>query len=83
MGHDHACAIEAHELAPSDQAWVTEFLRHQLGLMWMSRTADQETSPFGDRVPEKTWRETRRILRRMVAMNTARERTGRERIADK
>ncbi|NOU12296.1 MAG: hypothetical protein HOO98_20105 [Nitrospira sp.] len=67
----------------ADQAWVAEFLRHKLRLMRMSRTPDQETSPFGDRVPEKTWRETRRILRRMVAMNTARERTGRESIADK
>ncbi len=40
---DHEFAIEAHEMAPIDQAWVTEFLRHKLGLMWMSRTADHET----------------------------------------
>jgi hypothetical protein len=38
---DHEFAIEAREMAPIDQAWVTEFLRH----MWMSRTADHETSP--------------------------------------
>ena len=41
---DHEFAIEAHEMAPIDQAWVTEFLRHKLGLMWISRTADHETS---------------------------------------
>lgn len=41
---DHEFAIEAHEMAPIDQTWVTEFLRHKLGLMWMSRSADPETS---------------------------------------
>ena len=41
---DHEFAIEAHEMAPIDQAWVTEFLQHKLGLIWMSRTADHETS---------------------------------------
>lgn len=41
---DHEFAIEAHELAPIDHAWVAEFLRQKLGLMWMSRTADHETS---------------------------------------
>lgn len=42
--HNHEFAIEAHEMAPIDQAWVTEFLRQKLGLMWMSRITDQETS---------------------------------------
>ena len=41
---DHEFAIEAQEMAPIDQAWVTEFLRQKLGLKWMSRTTDQETS---------------------------------------
>lgn len=41
---DHEFAIEAHEMAPIDHAWVVEFLRQQLGLMWMSRTADHEIS---------------------------------------
>ena len=42
--HNHEFAIEAHEMAPIDQAWVAEFLRQKLGLMWMSRITDQETS---------------------------------------
>jgi hypothetical protein len=42
--HDHQFAIETHAMAPSDQAWVTEFLRQKLGLMWISRTTDQVTS---------------------------------------
>jgi hypothetical protein len=37
-------AIEANEIAPDDQAWVAEFLRHKLGLMWMSQTTEQELS---------------------------------------
>ena len=41
---DHEFAIEAHEMAPIDKAWVDEFLHQKLGLMWMSRTADHETS---------------------------------------
>jgi hypothetical protein len=41
---DHEFAIEAHEMAPIDQAWVAEFLRHKLGLMWISRTADHKPS---------------------------------------
>lgn len=49
---DHEFAIEAHEMAPIDHAWVTEFLRHKLGLMWMSRAAGQETSlQNGDKTP--------------------------------
>ncbi len=42
--NSHEFAIEAHEMAPIDHAWVTEFLQQKLGLMWMSRSADQETS---------------------------------------
>ncbi|MBH0202179.1 MAG: PilZ domain-containing protein [Nitrospira sp.] len=50
--HDHEFAIEAHEMAPNDQAWVTEFLRQKLGLMWISRTTDHETSlQGGDKAP--------------------------------
>jgi hypothetical protein len=136
---DHEFAIEAQEMAPIDQAWVTEFLRHKLGLMWMSRTADHEPSlqardktPHGetalpqspvpsvedvlrrllaientatDRPAELRWhgdselqetaahtfcgrpseqvlREARRILRGMVAMNAARDRTDRDPIAN-
>lgn len=41
---DHEFAIEAHEMAPIDYAWVDEFLRQKLGLMWMSRTPDHEIS---------------------------------------
>jgi hypothetical protein len=40
---DHEFAIEAHEMSPIDHAWVAEFLHHKLGLMWISRTDDQET----------------------------------------
>ena len=41
---EHEFAVEANEIAPDDQAWVAEFLRHKLGLMWMSQTTDQEPS---------------------------------------
>ncbi|MBX3330114.1 MAG: hypothetical protein KF722_06915 [Nitrospira sp.] len=52
---DHEFAIEAHEMESSDQAWVTEFLRHKLGLMWMSRTTDQKTSlQAGNETPRRT-----------------------------
>lgn len=37
-------AIEVHEMAPNDQAWITEFLTHKLGLMWMSRAIGHEPS---------------------------------------
>lgn len=37
-------AIEANEVAPEDQAWVAEFLRNKLGLMWMPQTTDQDPS---------------------------------------
>ncbi len=49
---DHEFAIEAHEMAPIDQAWVAEFLQHKLGLTWMSRTSDHAASPQnGDKTP--------------------------------
>ena len=49
---EHEFAIEAHEMGPIDQAWVIEFLRQKLGLMWMSRTTDQETPlQDGDEAP--------------------------------
>lgn len=136
---DHEFAIEAHEMTPIDQAWVAEFLRHKLGLRWMSRTADHETSLQADdkasrgetflpqplvpsieevlhrflsientaddkpaelqwhsdsefqetethtpcdRQTEQILREARRILRCMVAMNAARDQTGRDPIAN-
>jgi hypothetical protein len=50
--HDHEFAIEAREMATMDQAWVTEFLRQKLGLMWMSRTTDRKTPlQTGDEAP--------------------------------
>jgi len=51
---DHEFAIEAHELTPVDQAWVTEFLRHKLGLIWMSRTGDPGTSLQASETPPST-----------------------------
>ncbi len=52
---DHEFAIEAHEMAAIDQAWVTEFLWDKLGLMWMSPTRYQEASPqAGDKTPGST-----------------------------
>jgi hypothetical protein len=41
---DQDFAIEAHEMPPNDQAWVAEFLRQKLGLMWISREDDHRTS---------------------------------------
>ena len=136
---DHEFAIEAHEMKSSDQTWVAEFLRQKLGLMWMSRTIDEETSPQNkdemphrttdmtspcvpsaedvlqrflalhtdlndgrtdarwngeldfqedaaddpiDCVPQKTWDQARRILRGMLAIGAARERTGRDSVAE-
>lgn len=38
-------AIEAHEMAPGDQAWVTEFLNRKLGLSWRSRTTGDPSLP--------------------------------------
>lgn len=42
--NNHEFAIEAHDMDPIDHAWVAEFLRQKLGLTWISRSADQETS---------------------------------------
>ncbi|MBI5672967.1 MAG: hypothetical protein HZC50_06890, partial [Nitrospirae bacterium] len=75
---DHEFAIEAQEMAPIDQAWVTEFLRHKLGLMWMSRTADHETSlQARDKTPDDETSLSQHsvpsiedILRRFLAMET-------------
>ena len=133
---DHEFAIEAHEMPPIDQAWVTEFLHQKLGLMWMSQTTKQATPPQAgdkalpcretgtsrhsvpsiedvlrrfleietdlpdkpvetqwdsevefqesevhtscDAVPEKIWREARRILRRMVAIKADSIRTSQD-----
>ncbi|HXV68239.1 MAG TPA: hypothetical protein VD738_04870 [Nitrospira sp.] len=33
-------AIEAHEMAPGDHAWVTEFLTRKLGLSWIEKAGD-------------------------------------------
>jgi hypothetical protein len=80
---DHEFAIEAQEMAPIDQAWVTEFLRHKLGLMWMSRTADHETSlqarektPHGETaLPQSPVPSIEDVLRRLLAIeNTATDR---------
>jgi hypothetical protein len=50
--HDQEFAIEAHEMTTVDQAWVTEFLRQKLGLMWISRTTDGKTPlQTGDEAP--------------------------------
>lgn len=50
--HDQEFAIEAHEMTTVDQAWVTEFLRQKLGLMWISRTTDRKTPlQTGDEAP--------------------------------
>lgn len=53
---DHEFAIEAHEMTPVDHTWVDEFLRQKLGLVWMSRTTDHETSVHT--TDEMTHRET-------------------------
>ncbi len=37
-------AIKVHEMAPSDQAWVTDFLNKKLGLSWIARSARQRIS---------------------------------------
>ena len=77
---DHEFAIEAHEMAPIDQAWVAEFLRHKLGLMWMSRAADHETSLQADNkashgetsLPQLLVPSTEEVLHRFLSIeNTA------------
>jgi hypothetical protein len=42
---DHEFAIEVHDMEPMDQAWVSEFLHHKLGLKWMAHAIHPETSP--------------------------------------
>jgi hypothetical protein len=77
LGHEFA--IEAHEMAPIDQAWVTEFLRHKLGLMWMSRTADHETSlqargktPHGETaLSQHSIPSMEEVLRRFLTIETS------------
>jgi hypothetical protein len=73
---DHEFAIEAHEMESRDQTWVTEFLRQKLGLMWMSRTTDQETSPLAE-TPRRTTDLTppcvpsiEDVLQRFLALHT-------------
>lgn len=41
---DHEFAIEALDLDPMDQAWVTEFLHQKLGRQWLSHTTRPEPS---------------------------------------
>jgi hypothetical protein len=75
---DHEFAIEAHEMAPIDQAWVTEFLRQKLGLMWISRTTDHETSlqirdktPHDETaLPQHSVPSIEDVLRRFLAIQT-------------
>ena len=80
---DHEFAIEAHEMAPIDQAWVADFLQHKLGLMWISRTADhkpslqaREKTPHGETsLPQLPVPSIEDILRRLLAIeNTATDR---------
>lgn len=42
--NSHEFAIEVHEMAPRDQVWVTDFLKHKLGLMWTSHPTVHEPS---------------------------------------
>ncbi len=75
---DHEFAIEAHEMASIDQAWVAEFLQHKLGLMWISRTADHKPSlqardktPHGETaLPQPPVPSIEDILRRLIAIET-------------
>jgi hypothetical protein len=76
---EHEFAIEANEIAPDDKAWVTEFLRHKLGLMWMSQTTDQEpshqtgtTQPYNEFLPSQpSLPSLEDILRRVAATDLA------------
>jgi hypothetical protein len=38
-------AIEVQDMSPRDQAWMTDFLNHKLGFMWMSHPTVHERSP--------------------------------------
>lgn len=71
-------AIEAHEMTAIDHAWVTEFLREKLGLMWMAPLTGQESPRQGrDKTPGDTTHpqpsiiSRADILRQVLAMNTA------------
>ena len=75
--NNYEFAIEADEMARRDETWVTEFLRHKLGLMWMAQEGPPETShQVGG---EASWRrETSRqpcrpvmddILKQFLALN--------------
>lgn len=72
-------AIEANEIAADDQAWVTEFLRHKLGLMWISQTTDQQashqpraTQSYSESLPpESSLPSLEDILRRVAAADLA------------
>ncbi|MDH4154731.1 MAG: PilZ domain-containing protein [Nitrospira sp.] len=76
---EHEFAIEASEIAPDDQAWVAEFLRHKLGLMWMPQTVDQKpshqnraTQPHGEPLPpQSSLPSLEDILRRVAAADLA------------
>ncbi len=76
---EHEFAVEANEIAPDDQAWVAEFLRHKLGLMWMSQATDQEPSrQIGmtqsrgeDLSPQPSLPSLEDILRRVAAADLA------------
>lgn len=75
---DHEFAIEADEMAQPDVTWVTEFLRHKLGLIWMAQETPRETA---HQVGLKaSWGEARQqpflpvmddILKQFQAINTA------------
>jgi len=75
---DHEFAIEAHELTPVDQAWVTEFLQQKLGLKWMSRITNQETSlqakgdaPHKAALPQSSVPSVDDVLHRFLVIETA------------
>ena len=48
-------AIEAHEMPPNDHEWVTEFLYHKLGLLWMAPIGEE--GPSGETTGETSHRE--------------------------
>lgn len=74
--HDHEFAIEVHEMARRDETWVTEFLRHKLGLMWMPQEGPPEISHQvgGEALGMETSRQPCRpvmddILKQFLALN--------------
>jgi len=77
-GNDHEFAIETHEMAPIDQAWVTEFLRQKLGLMWMSQTTEETSLQARDEeshgktaVTQPSVPSVEDILHQLLAIETA------------